>query len=68
MAKSYPKYIENTGWETRAMEGAYAGGMGKKQAAKENHKFRNDCEEEGVEPTGRQYGKWTNKTNRWKNK
>lgn len=53
------------GWETRKVEGAYEG-IGKSAASKTNKAFNKACENEGVDPTARQYAKWANRKNRWK--
>ena len=54
------------GWEQRKMEGAYEG-FGKAVACKTNKQFIDDCKQEGVKPTPRQYAKWSKKsTLRWR--
>ena len=52
-------------WRERKNEGAYEG-FGKAIAAKKNQQFIEDCKQEDVEPTARQYAKWSKKsTQRW---
>ena len=54
------------GWEERKSANAYEG-IGKTAAAKTNQHFIDDCKQEGVKPTGRQYAKWRKKTTmRWR--
>ena len=56
-----------SGWEERAMAGAY-GGIGRKQMAETDPNFQQACAEQGVEPTGRQFSKWKRKIGRWSNR
>ena len=55
------------GWKLRKIEGAYCFNecVGKAQCAEKNQQFRDECGLAGVEPTPRQYAKWSKRVGKW---
>jgi hypothetical protein len=69
MSVSIPKEKQSAvGWQLRRIEDAYRFNehIGKATCAEKNQQFRDQCEELGIEPTPRQYAKWSKKIKRWK--